>query len=164
MWISNYSSHVNFKLFIMCEFHTVHHMWISNCSSRVNFKLFITSEFSGMLSRSHEQSKRFIKVIVDLVALAAQATGFVVWPLLEGREKPELWLIPLTVILISCGWWENYVNIPKDSHSSELRYQVETGLQYKPLFPCHKQRALFTSLIPEGHILCSWRNAVHAGS
>jgi hypothetical protein len=74
-----------------------------------------------MLSRSHEQSKRFIKVIVDLAALAAQATGFVVWPLLEGREKPELWLIPLTVILISCGWWENYVNIPKDSHSSELR-------------------------------------------
>jgi hypothetical protein len=86
---------------------------ISQCSSCM-------SEFSGMLSRSHEQSKRFIKVIVDLVALAAQATGFVVWPLLEGREKPELWLIPFTVILISCGWWENYVNIPKDSHSSEL--------------------------------------------
>lgn len=59
-------------------------------------------------------------MIVDLVALAAQATGFVVWPLLEGREKPELWLIPFSVILISCGWWENYVNIPKDSHTSEF--------------------------------------------
>jgi hypothetical protein len=104
-----------------------------------------------MLSRSHEQSKRFIKVIVDLVALAAQATGFVVWPLLEGREKPELWLIPFTVILISCGWWENYVNIPKDSHSSELRLRDATGLQHKKLFPCHKQRAFFASLIPDGH-------------
>jgi len=110
------------------------------------------SEFSGMLSRSHEQSKRFIKVIVDLVALAAQATGFVVWPLLEGREKPELWLIPFTVILISCGWWENYVNIPKDSHSSELWHQDATGLQHKTLFPCRKQRAPFTSIIPDVHI------------
>jgi hypothetical protein len=110
------------------------------------------SEISGMLSRSHEQSKRFIKVIVDLVALAAQATGFVVWPLLEGREKPELWLIPFTVILISCGWWENYVNIPKDSQSSELRHQDATGLQHKTLFPCHKQTALLMSLIPDGHI------------
>jgi hypothetical protein len=73
-----------------------------------------------MLTRSSEESKRFIKVIVDLVALAAQATGFVVWPLLEGRDKPELWLIPFTVVLISCGWWENYVNIPKDSHTSKL--------------------------------------------
>lgn len=82
---------------------------------------------SGMLTRSHEESKRFIKVIVDLVALAAQATGFVVWPLLEGREKPELWLIPFTVVLISCGWWENYVNIRKDSHTSEL-----PRLQYHP--------------------------------
>jgi hypothetical protein len=81
-----------------------------------------------MLTRSHEESKRFIKVIVDLVALAAQATGFVVWPLLEGREKPELWLIPFTVVLISCGWWENYVNIPKDSHTSEL-----------PRFPYHSE-------------------------
>jgi hypothetical protein len=73
-----------------------------------------------MLTRSHEESKRFIKVIVDLVALAAQATGFVLWPLLEGREKPELWLIPFSVVLISCGWWENYVNIPKDSHTSKF--------------------------------------------
>ena len=105
-----------------------------------------------MLSRSHEKSKRFIKVIVDLVALAAQATGFVVWPLLEGREKPELWLIPFTVILISCGWWENYVNISKDSHSSELRNHGVTGLQHKTLFPYQQQRALFTSLIPDGHI------------
>jgi hypothetical protein len=88
-----------------------------------------------MLTRSREESKRFIKVVVDLVALAAQATGFVVWPLLEGREKPELWLIPFTVVLISCGWWENYINIPKDSHTSKL-----------PRFPYHPQSKYYTQL------------------
>ncbi|XP_047000975.1 chitin synthase chs-2 isoform X1 [Schistocerca americana] len=69
----------------------------------------------GMLSRSGKESKRFIKVIIDLVALAAQATGFIVWPMLEGGQKPQLWLIPVSVIFISCGWWENYVAFTKDS-------------------------------------------------
>lgn len=91
-----------------------------------------------MLTRSREESKRFIKVIVDLVALAAQATGFVVWPLLDSHEKPELWLIPLTVVLISCGWWENYVNIPKDSHTSKLSrfpYQATTPNDLRAQIP-----------------------------
>ncbi|XP_067001405.2 chitin synthase chs-2 [Anabrus simplex] len=81
----------------------------------------------GMISRTNKQTNeqtnerlnketgRFFKVIIDLIALAAQATGFVVWPLLEGRQKPELWLIPATVFLISCGWWENYVCVAKES-------------------------------------------------
>lgn len=62
----------------------------------------------GMLSRSQKESKRFIKVIVDLFAIAAQITGFVAWPLVGG--DPSLWLIPLASILISLGWWENYVS------------------------------------------------------
>lgn len=39
--------------------------------------------------------------------MAAQVTGFVVWPLLEDR--PVLWVIPIAAFMISCGWWENYV-------------------------------------------------------
>nr|CAD7200070.1 unnamed protein product [Timema douglasi] len=75
----------------------------------------------GMLTRNNEKSKRFIKMVIDLAALTAQATGFVVWSLLEGGQKPELWLIPVTALMISCGWWENYVMIPKDSHTDFWR-------------------------------------------
>lgn len=29
------------------------------------------------------------------------------WPFVEN--KPELWLIPVSIFLISLGWWENYI-------------------------------------------------------
>ncbi|XP_043284738.1 chitin synthase chs-2 isoform X1 [Venturia canescens] len=68
--------------------------------------------FLGLLSRnkSKDQSRRCVLVLVDLAALAAQATGFVVWPLLTSSE-PSLWLIPPSLFLVSCGWWENYVSL-----------------------------------------------------
>jgi len=67
-----------------------------------------------MLSRTDKESSRFIKVLVDLGALTCQATGFVVWPLLDAGERPRLWVIPIAAVCISCGWWENYIN--KQSH------------------------------------------------
>ncbi|CAB3373394.1 Hypothetical predicted protein [Cloeon dipterum] len=64
----------------------------------------------GMLSRNNKESKRFAKVIVDMLAIAAQITGLVVWPLVEGEKKPGVWLIPASAFLTSVGWWENYVS------------------------------------------------------
>lgn len=61
----------------------------------------------GLLSRTAKEGRRAIKVIIDIAAIAAQITGFVVWPLLENR--PTLWVIPIAALLTSCGWWENYV-------------------------------------------------------
>jgi chitin synthase len=66
--------------------------------------------FTGLLSRSNKESKRFAKVIVDILAIAAQATGLVVWPLLEGQQRPGVWLVPAAALLTSVGWWENYVS------------------------------------------------------
>ncbi|CAH2005830.1 unnamed protein product [Acanthoscelides obtectus] len=62
----------------------------------------------GLLSRNNKESQRFIKVIIDLIAVSAQATGFVVWPIVEGRA--DLWIIPVSIFLISLGWWENYIS------------------------------------------------------
>ncbi|XP_012526631.1 chitin synthase chs-2 [Monomorium pharaonis] len=65
----------------------------------------------GLLSRnkSKDESKRFVLVLVDIAALAAQATSFVLWPFLDGSRR-TLWLIPIALLLVSCGWWENYVS------------------------------------------------------
>lgn len=57
----------------------------------------------------------YVKVGVNAMALAAQITGFVVWPLLEIQEKPQLWALPVAIALISCGWWENYCVTAKNS-------------------------------------------------
>lgn len=61
----------------------------------------------GLLSRTSKEGRRAIKVIIDLVAISAQITGFVVWPLIENR--PILWMIPVGAVMTSCAWWENYV-------------------------------------------------------
>lgn len=71
----------------------------------------------GMLSRTNKESQRFVKVLVDLGAIVAQCTGLVVWPLLDSR--PALWCIPVAVVCVSCGWWENYVN--KQSHLGVIK-------------------------------------------
>lgn len=60
------------------------------------------------MSRTTKEGRRAVKVIIDLAAVAAQVTGFFVWPLLE--DSFELWLIPFACLMISCGWWENYVS------------------------------------------------------
>lgn len=61
----------------------------------------------GLLSRTSKEGRRAIKVLIDLAAISAQITGFVVWPLIENR--PILWMIPVGAVMTSCAWWENYV-------------------------------------------------------
>ncbi|XP_045459045.1 chitin synthase chs-2 isoform X1 [Melitaea cinxia] len=86
---------------ILPELDVVKGAMITNC-------LCIVPAILGLLSRNSRDSKRFVKVIVDMAAIVAQITGFIVWPLLEN--KPVLWLIPVAALCISLGWWENYVN------------------------------------------------------
>ncbi|KAK9304728.1 hypothetical protein QLX08_003947 [Tetragonisca angustula] len=66
----------------------------------------------GLLSRNKnkDESKRFVLVLIDIAALAAQGTSFFLWPLLDS-SRPSLWLIPPSLFLVSCGWWENYVSM-----------------------------------------------------
>lgn len=57
--------------------------------------------------RDRHEPRYAFKLILDVIAISAQATAFVVWPLLDGT--PTLWCIPLACLLISLGWWENFV-------------------------------------------------------
>lgn len=64
-----------------------------------------------MLSRYPERESRgtwVLKCSIDLLAVIFQASGLMVWPILSSMPRP--WLLPLSGILISCGWWENYVD------------------------------------------------------
>ncbi|KAG6465776.1 hypothetical protein O3G_MSEX015383, partial [Manduca sexta] len=85
---------------ILPELDVIKGAMVTNC-------LCIIPAILGLLSRNSRDSKRFVKVIVDMAAIVAQVTGFFVWPLLEN--KPVLWLIPVSALCISLGWWENYV-------------------------------------------------------
>jgi chitin synthase len=63
-----------------------------------------------LLCRGPKESKKYLKMIVDITAIAAQVTGFIAWPLVENESKLSLWLIPVASIFISASWWENYVS------------------------------------------------------
>ena len=43
-----------------------------------------------LASRHSKESRRFLKVLMDLVAIGGQCTGFFVWPLVEVRIKGAL--------------------------------------------------------------------------
>lgn len=78
---------------------------------------------AGLLSRTRKESHVALKVLMDLLALACQLTGFVVWPIVEYGKNPDswrIWLIPPAILLTSFGWWENYVD--KHSKFSELPF------------------------------------------
>ena len=52
-----------------------------------------------------------LRVMMDLIAIGCQATGFFIWPIVEmGLGNRKTWTVPLAILLISFGWWENYVD------------------------------------------------------
>lgn len=62
----------------------------------------------GMLSRHRGEDKRALRVILDILSLVAQATGFLLWPWTLGGSRS--WAIPVASFLISFRWWENFVD------------------------------------------------------
>ncbi|TRY61889.1 hypothetical protein TCAL_08870 [Tigriopus californicus] len=75
-----------------------------------NCVAFLPACFS-LLSRNNRESNRVLKVIMDLLAISCQATGFVIWPLVEsGRGNAKMWTVAVAIFLTSAGWWENYVD------------------------------------------------------
>lgn len=87
--------------------------------------VLITNICSGMLSRNKSESRVALKVIVDLVALCFQVSGFFVWPIIEYRKDPtntDIWLLPVAIFLTSFGWWENYVDRQSKFRKSNFVY------------------------------------------
>ncbi|KAJ8967543.1 hypothetical protein NQ314_002858 [Rhamnusium bicolor] len=64
--------------------------------------------FVAFFSRNPHSLNSTLKMVIDIFAIVAQASAFVVWPLIEGN--PRLYIIPVSVIFISFGWWENFAS------------------------------------------------------
>jgi hypothetical protein len=76
-------------------------------------------------NRAAECISFYVTLAINSLALAAQVTGFVVWPLLEVQDKPQLWILPVAITFISCGWWENYYVAGKNSGKHrKVKYPV----------------------------------------
>jgi len=92
----------------------------------------------GMLSRDKSESNLWWKIMVDVLALACQVSGFFVWPVQEmikgGPNTGQIWTIPLAVFLTSFGWWENYVDkkakLPGIKYLGEIKERLYLRSRY----------------------------------
>ncbi|XP_065572052.1 chitin synthase chs-2-like isoform X2 [Artemia franciscana] len=74
-----------------------------------------------MLARSQKEKNRGWKYILDMLAVLGQVVALALWPIAKGlyhnnsiaESYSIMWTLPISLILISFGWWENYVD--KDS-------------------------------------------------
>ncbi|KAK3873993.1 hypothetical protein Pcinc_021038 [Petrolisthes cinctipes] len=109
-----------FVYLVLPDLDVVKGVMITNCVA------FIPGLF-GLLSRLKDESNYNLKVSLDVLALICQVSGMVVWPVVEmvnntnsSSSSWHLWLTPPALLLISFGWWENYVD--KHSNFSIIRY------------------------------------------
>ncbi|XP_055923356.1 chitin synthase chs-2 isoform X2 [Eupeodes corollae] len=110
---------------VLPEIDAIQGAMLTNC-------LVLVPGVLGLLSRSSKEGKCAVKALVDIAAIAAQVTGFVVWPLLENRLV--LWAIPLSCFMISCGWWENFVSTQSPIGFVRSMGRVKEELKYTRYF------------------------------
>jgi len=89
---------------VLPELDVVKGAMITNC-------LCFIPALLGLASRHNKESKRFLKILMDLIAIGGQCTGFFIWPIVEFHNSNYVaWAIPIATFLTSAGWWENYVD------------------------------------------------------
>lgn len=69
---------------------------------------FLSLRSVGFLSHSQDESRRQMKVVLDAAAVCSQFLGHLVWPLTLDTSA-NIWLLPLSILLISLRSWENFV-------------------------------------------------------
>lgn len=72
------------------------------------------------LTRDPTEQSYLLKLILDILSISAQFTAFLVWPIALGQKM--LWCIPFACLLVSLGWWENYL-VHVDKQSSGKNYK-----------------------------------------
>lgn len=72
------------------------------------------ADILGMLSRYPDRETRgkwVLQCTIDVIAILFQVSGLFVWPLFSSESVTRPWLQPLSIFLISFGWWENFVDV-----------------------------------------------------
>jgi uncharacterized membrane protein len=76
--------------------------------SNVSALISLQADTKGKPGAAH-----YVKQVINGLALAAQVTGFVVWPVSHYNSLPHSLILPIALLLISFGWWENFFTATK---------------------------------------------------
>lgn len=75
---------------------------LSNC-------LCIIPAMLTLLSRKPSKLT-VIFVILDIICIGAQSSGFWAWPVFIPEMASDAWAVPIAILLCSVAWWENFVH------------------------------------------------------
>ncbi|XP_063708773.1 chitin synthase chs-2-like [Culicoides brevitarsis] len=117
-----------FVFLILPELDVIKGVMLMNCVC------FLPSVFS-IISRPFKNWTFPFIIAMDLLALLGQLTGLIAWPAQNSRNL-VLWFTPLALILISLGWWENYLSEKSPllkylDRDNDKNHTNPTGKQYE---------------------------------
>ncbi|XP_057376080.1 chitin synthase chs-2-like [Daphnia carinata] len=103
---------------VFANLSVVHGIMITNC-------FYLVPALFSFLSRQRDEPKRVAKMTMDGFAFFAQLSGCLHLTFIRGtttllsnsddfsfiqRQRMLDWTLPVSLVLISLGWWENYVD------------------------------------------------------
>ena len=57
-----------------------------------------------------------------------QASGLFIWAALDRTwVTNRLWWIPVVLLMLSCGWWENYLGIKGDDYTKKRQQKIDAS-------------------------------------
>lgn len=128
---------LNFHLTIQ----VLHGILITNC-------LYLVPALFNFLSRKPDEPKRAAKIATDAFAFFAQLSGCLHWTFIRDttallsnsydfsfiqRQRMLDWTLPVSLILISIGWWENHVDKGAPVGKFSLLFSAIRGMFRYPL-------------------------------
>lgn len=93
---------VIFVFAVLPELNVIKGAMLTNC-------LCLVPGILAVLSRnSDEENMYFLKIVADVLAIFGQISAFIYWVVIDTESSNLKFSLPISCILISCGYWENY--------------------------------------------------------
>ena len=79
----------------------------------LTFGVGIVPAILKLFDQQGSDGRKFYVIVADILAVIAQISILILWPvrnLIVQQDIELTWTIPVSLLLISLGWWENYIN------------------------------------------------------
>lgn len=89
-----------------------------------------------LISRPKEERYKPLKVFLDVLAVIAQGSALVYWPVMfymeTGEDYEPVYTIPISLLLMSFTFWFNYID--ETNISRKRRFKYDTTLSRSTIF------------------------------